>query len=252
LISSGLAKEVPVFAYLRVSTDKQTVENQRLQIKDFAHSNGFALDPDDWFEDPETSGKTPALERSGFGTMISILKDLPKEERPAHVIFYEVSRVGRTFWEILDAIRILEDLAPIISTSPRESFLRIEDPSMRQIFISFLAWAAQKERQDLVQRTNDGLARARSQKRHSGNIPLGYDMPHVCVRLGHDKSKCNDPMKGRLVLNKRGRRVLELLEDDDKLSAKTIKEELGIEKSKEAWNLLKSVKKFGDPQKPTV
>ena len=44
------------YGYIRVSTDKQTVENQRFEIENFCGSKGIKIDC--WIEETE-SGTTP-------------------------------------------------------------------------------------------------------------------------------------------------------------------------------------------------
>jgi len=113
------------FSYLRVSTRKQDVENQRLQIGRFARERGLSLQDESWFIDDAVSGTIPPLERKGFRDMFEVLQGLAAEDRsklPKCVLVYEISRLGRTFWEILEAIRALEEYSPIISTSPKEAW----------------------------------------------------------------------------------------------------------------------------------
>ena len=57
------------YAYLRVSTDDQTTDNQRLEIE----NAGFRID--DWVIDHGISGNTCALDREGFNGMIAKLKE---------------------------------------------------------------------------------------------------------------------------------------------------------------------------------
>ena len=70
--------------------------------------------------------------------------------------------MGRTFWDTLDAIKAIEEFAPLISCSPRETFLQTTEPSVRKLMIGILTWVAEREREMLVQRTRDGMARARA------------------------------------------------------------------------------------------
>ena len=47
-----------IYGYIRVSTDKQTVENQRFEIKNFANKHGLIIDK--WIE--ETISGTKKIE----------------------------------------------------------------------------------------------------------------------------------------------------------------------------------------------
>ncbi len=236
------AKAPRGLAYIRVSTDKQTVENQRIQIKSYAKGRGLELADRDWFEDPETSGTVSPVKRPGFSAMLQLLKKSPPADRPKNVVVYEISRIGRNFWEILEAIKTVEDLAPIISTSPKEWFVQIEDKSMRNLLLAILAWGAERERDMLVQRTREGVKRAKMQNHHAGHKPLGYTQ-HVCAKMGHDHRGC--PLDGKLQLDALGKKALQMLAIDPDVAPRLVKKELGLRDSKQAWNLLRSVRKFG-------
>ena len=144
------------FAYLRVSTEDQTVLNQKLAMQKWAIDHDFQIL--EYFEDSAISGKIPAVKRKGFVDML----DLIKNETVDAVLIYELSRVGRTFWDTLDAIKAIEAFAPLISCSPRESFLQMTEPSVRKLMIGILTWVAEREREMFVQRTKDGISRAKS------------------------------------------------------------------------------------------
>lgn len=164
------------FAYLRVSTEEQTVLNQKLVLQDYAHRQGFEILS--FFEDSAVSESIPALDRKGFKDMV----ELVKSENIDAVLVYELSRVGRTFWDTLDAIKAIEDYAPLISCSPKEGFLQTTDSSTRKLMISILTWVAERERETLVQRTKDGMARARAEGRQMGRPKI--DVPiEIIMRL---------------------------------------------------------------------
>jgi DNA invertase Pin-like site-specific DNA recombinase len=56
-----------IYGYIRVSTDKQTVENQRFEIKKFIRKNGLVVDA--WIE--ETISGTVAPSKRNLGKLIS-------------------------------------------------------------------------------------------------------------------------------------------------------------------------------------
>lgn len=142
--------------YLRVSTDEQTVENQKLAIMTYANNNGYHMIG--FFTDEAVSGKVPAVQRHGFSNMMLYLVGTPVDA----VLVYELSRVGRTFWDTLEAIKAVEKYAPLISCSIRETFLQNTDPNLRKLLLSILTWVAERERDILAQRTKDGLIRAKA------------------------------------------------------------------------------------------
>ncbi|RPI81687.1 MAG: hypothetical protein EHM34_08210 [Nitrosopumilales archaeon] len=150
------------FGYLRVSTDEQTVLNQKLVIEKWAQDNDYKIL--DFFEDSAISGKIPAIDRPAFKEMLSLVRS----DRVDSVIVYELSRVGRTFWETLDAIKSIEKYSPLISCSPKEIFLQTTDPSVRKLMIGILTWVAEREREMLIQRTRDGMIRAKMAGKNIG------------------------------------------------------------------------------------
>lgn len=150
------------FGYLRVSTDEQTVLNQKLVIEKWAQDNDYKIL--DFFEDSAISGKIPAIDRPAFKEMLSLVRS----DRVDSVIVYELSRVGRTFWETLDAIKSIEKFSPLISCSPKEIFLQTTDPSVRKLMIGILTWVAEREREMLIQRTKDGMVRAKMAGKNIG------------------------------------------------------------------------------------
>lgn len=165
------------FAYLRVSTEEQTVENQKMVLTKWAQENNYQIL--DFFEDSAVSGRIPATQRRGFQEMLELVKTTGVDA----VLVYELSRVGRTFWDTLDAIKAIEQYAPLISCSPKESFLQTTDPSVRKLLIGILTWVAERERDMLVQRTRDGMVRARAAGKEIGRPQKSIDKNQLITLL---------------------------------------------------------------------
>ena len=189
-------------AYLRVSTDDQTVENQRIVLTNWANANNYEIIQ--FFEDPAVSGSIPAADRPGFSGLISFVKNNYIQA----VLVYELSRVGRTFWDTLDAIKFVERYAPLISCSPKELFLQTTEPSVRKLLIGILTWAAEREREVLIQRIKAGLTRARTEGKKLGppyksiDIELmkellasGLKMTEIAESLGVSKPTLYNKMR---------------------------------------------------------
>ena len=164
------------FAYLRVSTDEQTVMNQKLVLDKWALDHNYKILS--YFEDSSISGRIPAIRRQAFSDMINIIKS----DSVDAILVYELSRVGRTFWDTLDAIKAIEEFAPLISCSPRETFLQSTEPSVRRLMIGILTWVAEREREMLVQRTKDGMRRAKESGKNIGRPQVAIDQ-NILVRL---------------------------------------------------------------------
>ena len=84
------------YAYLRVSTDKQDGQNQRLGVDDFAKKKGLVID--EYIDDEGKSG-TLEPEKRELG---NLLKKLKKGDV---LIAGEISRLGRSLFMVM---RILE------------------------------------------------------------------------------------------------------------------------------------------------
>ena len=171
------------FAYLRVSTEEQTVQNQKLVLEKWAQEHQYQIL--DFFEDSAVSGKIPATQRRGFNEMLNLVKTAQVDA----ILVYELSRVGRTFWDTLDAIKAIEQYTPLISCSPRESFLQTTEPSIRKLMIGILTWVAEREREMLVQRTKDGMERARAAGKGIGRPQKVIDKNHLITMLAENHSK---------------------------------------------------------------
>ncbi|MGZ5471758.1 MAG: recombinase family protein, partial [Nitrososphaeraceae archaeon] len=170
-------------AYLRVSTEEQSVQTQKIAITRWAKDHDYQMLY--FFEDPAVSGKIPASSRKGFQDLMEFVR-LSKVEA---VLVYELSRVGRTFWDTLDAIKVIEEHSPLISCSPRESFLQTTDPSIRKLMISILTWVAEREREMLVQRTKDGMNRARIAGKEIGRPEKVIDKNNLIALLAENISR---------------------------------------------------------------
>jgi putative DNA-invertase from lambdoid prophage Rac len=105
------------------------------------------------------------------------------------VLVYELSRVGRTFWDTLDAIKVIEQYAPLVSCTPRESFLQSTEPGIRKLMIGILTWVAEREREMLVQRTKDGMDRARSAGKGIGRPQKVINKNQLVTLLAENQSK---------------------------------------------------------------
>ena len=171
------------FGYLRVSTEEQTILNQRIAIKKWASDNDYEIL--EFFEDASISGKVAAINRPAFREMLEIVRN----EQVDAVIVYELSRVGRTFWETLDAIKAIEQYAPLISCSAKEVFLQTTDPSIRKLLIGILTWVAEREREILIQRTKDGMIRAKISGKMIGRPKKFLDKDSLIKLLSQNMPK---------------------------------------------------------------
>lgn len=140
--------------YVRVSTADQNLENQRRILAE------GGIPRDLIFEDLGISGTIPPKKRPGFKAMLEYTESHPEVK---YLVVFELSRLGRTLIETLTTINGLEERGIMVwSLSPNEAFTRSEDRSIRQLLVAIIAWVAQRERENLVERTRAGLDRARA------------------------------------------------------------------------------------------
>lgn len=84
------------YGYIRVSSDKQTVENQRFEIENFTQSNNINIDG--WIE--ETISGTKNYDKRKLG---ALLKKVKKDDL---IICAELSRLGRNLFMIMEILNL--------------------------------------------------------------------------------------------------------------------------------------------------
>lgn len=85
-----------IYGYIRVSSDKQTVENQRFEINNFCERNNIVID--DWIE--ETISGTKNYTKRQLGRL------LRKVRKDDIIICSELSRLGRNLFMIMEILNI--------------------------------------------------------------------------------------------------------------------------------------------------
>ena len=155
--------------YARVSRNDEEIENQiRILIEAGIKKNHI-------FTDEGISGTIAPMERKGFRKMI----DFVKKNEVSTVYFYELSRVSRDLTDLLNILREFDRMGICVkSLSPNESFMQC-DPSIRSLIISIMGWCAQRERENLIERTNAGIARAKAQGVHCGRPFKEFDYKYA-------------------------------------------------------------------------
>ena len=85
-----------IYGYIRVSSDKQTVENQRFEINKFYETQNIVIN--DWIE--ETISGTKNYTKRQLG---NLLKKVGKDDI---IICSELSRLGRNLFMIMEILNI--------------------------------------------------------------------------------------------------------------------------------------------------
>ena len=136
-----------IYAYIRVSTDKQTVENQRFEINRFAKQRDFQIDV--WVEET-VSGTRSAKDRK-LGVLLKRIKIGDT------LIVSEISRLGRRLMEVMSILNACM-LKNVILLTVKEKY-ELGNNIQSQILAFAFSLSAQIERDLISQRTREGLAR---------------------------------------------------------------------------------------------
>lgn len=140
-----------IYGYIRVSTDKQTVENQRFEIEEFAVKTGRLVDQ--WVSEV-ISGTKRADER----LLGNLLEQLQKGDV---LIISELSRLGRNLLQIMS---ILNDLMEkeITLLTVKEGYELGNNINSKVLAFAF-GLSAEIERSLISQRTKEALARKKAE-----------------------------------------------------------------------------------------
>lgn len=148
------------YGYIRVSTDKQTVENQRYEITKFAKQHGIQING--WIEETVSGTKAPDKRKLG-----ELLKEVKFGDA---IICSEISRLGRSLYMIMGILSICMDKGITIMTI-KDNFYLKDDIQTKVLAFAF-GLSAEIERNLISQRTKEALARKKSEGVQLG-LPKG-------------------------------------------------------------------------------
>ncbi len=143
-----------VFAYGRVSTLSQATENQRLELL----NAGFNIDF--WYADLGVSGKVCASQRPQFSLLLEKIRD------GETLIVSKIDRLGRDAVDVLQTVRNLaaRNIQVIVLQFGKTDLASVTG----KLLLTMLVAVAEMERDLLVERTQAGLMRAKSEGRILG------------------------------------------------------------------------------------
>jgi len=140
-----------IYGYIRVSTDKQTVENQRYEINRFCEKQILIVDK--WIE--ETISGTIEVDKRKLG---KLLKKMRKDDI---LICAELSRLGRTLFMIMEVLNQCMKRDIQVWTI-KDNYRLGSDISSKVLAFAF-GLSAEIERNLISQRTKEALARKRAE-----------------------------------------------------------------------------------------
>jgi DNA invertase Pin-like site-specific DNA recombinase len=153
-------REQMIYGYIRVSTDKQTTENQRFEIEKFAAANNIIINR--WFA--ETISSTKTLEKRKLGRLIN------KIGHDDMIIASELSRFGRNLLQVMSILHDCLNRGVQIWTIKDNYRLGVDIQSKVLAFAFGLS--AEIERNLISSRTKEALRRLRSEGKRIGR-PTG-------------------------------------------------------------------------------
>ena len=140
-----------IYGYIRVSSDKQTVENQRFEINNFCKREKLVIDG--WIE--ETISGTKAYNKRELGKL------LDKVKKDDLIICAELSRLGRNLFMIMEILNICMTKECRVWTI-KDNY-RLGDDIQSKVLAFAFGLSAEIERNLISQRTKEALARKKAE-----------------------------------------------------------------------------------------
>lgn len=167
-----------VYGYIRVSTDLQTVENQRFEINNYCTKHGLKIDK--WIE--ETISGTKDYKKRLLG------KCLLKMNKGDEIICSELSRLGRNLLMIMEILNKLLEKGCIVQTI-KDNY-RLGDDIQSKVLAFAFDLSAEIERNLISQRTKEALKRLKAEGKVLGR-PKGRKTTHPILegKLEYIESK---------------------------------------------------------------
>ncbi len=174
------------YGYIRVSTDKQTVENQRFEISRFCADEKIHIDG--WIQ--ETISGTKSYTKRQLGKLLTEVKsgDL--------IICTELSRLGRNLFMIMQILNICMEKNSRVWTL--KEHYRLGDNIESKVLAFAFGLSAEIERNLISQRTKEALSRRRAEGKTLGcprgkhrrlNLTCKKNHQWIVDELSHKKSK---------------------------------------------------------------
>jgi DNA invertase Pin-like site-specific DNA recombinase len=148
-----------IYGYIRVSTDRQTLENQRYEIARFCGRNGLSVG--DWIEEKISGARAP--EKRLLGVLLRAVKsgDL--------IICSELSRLGRSFFMIMSVLSKCMEAGVKVWTI--KDGYRLGDDIQSKVLAFAFGLSAEIERDLISRRTREALARCKAEGKVLGRRP---------------------------------------------------------------------------------
>ncbi|OQC28076.1 MAG: putative DNA-invertase from lambdoid prophage Rac [Deltaproteobacteria bacterium ADurb.Bin072] len=158
-------KQARIFAYVRVSTVKQDLDNQVLEINQYCDREGLKVNG--WIK-VEISSRRSKEDRG----IVGLLDGLKSGDT---LIVSELSRLGRSLKEILEIVNELIKKHVRFIAIKQNMIINGRNDMGTKVMIAMFGLLAEIERDLISERTKNGLARARAQGKRLGNPRFDLD-----------------------------------------------------------------------------
>ena len=173
------------YAYIRVSTQTQTLENQKFEIEQWSRRQGVRID----FWVTETVSGTVGWEKRKLGRLLRRMK------KTDLLVCTEISRLGRSMLMVMSVLNACSQKGAFIRTI-KDNF-NLSDSINSKIIAFAFALAAEIERNLISQRTREALAARKQAGVHLGRPPgpsgklnrVMEDLPRISAMLDGGATK---------------------------------------------------------------
>ena len=140
-----------IYGYIRVLSDKQTVENQRFEINNFCVKQNLHIDG--WIEETISGAKNYDKRELG-----RLLKKVQKDDL---IVCAELSRLGRSLFMIMEILSLCMKKECRVWTI-KDNY-RLGDDIQSKVLAFAFGLSAEIERNLISQRTKEALARKKAE-----------------------------------------------------------------------------------------
>ena len=140
-----------IYGYIRVSTDKQNVENQRFEIENYCKERGMIVGS--WIE--ETISGTKHIDQRKLGKLLNKLK------KDDILICAELSRLGRNMFMIMSILNYCMEREIKVWTI-KDNY-RLGDNLTSKVLAFAFGLSAKIERNLISQRTKEALVKKKAE-----------------------------------------------------------------------------------------
>jgi DNA invertase Pin-like site-specific DNA recombinase len=140
-----------IYGYIRVSTEKQNLDNQRFELENFAKQRNWQIF--EWIE--ETISGTKKIEERKLGNLLG------KMIKGDVLIVTELSRLGRNLMQIMSILNMCMENDICVHTT-KEGYELGNNINSKVLAFAF-GLSAEIERNLISQRTKEALARRRAE-----------------------------------------------------------------------------------------